>query len=173
MIKKIIQFPIFESRWILIFFYLGLIAVQGLYCVKFCEKVVDVFRHFQVTTEQDFLLIILNLLDMLMIANLIKMIVAGSYQTFIEKLDNDHSEKVTSGALKIKMGSSLVGVSGINLLQTFISPANVSIKQVVMKCSIHLIFLVSAIGLAYIEFMHEKGKCMERETENQSEKHNH
>ena len=95
-----------------------------------------------------------------MIANLIKMIVAGSYQTFIEKLDNDHSEKVTSGALKIKMGSSLVGVSGINLLQTFINPSSISTRDIILKCAIHLIFLISAMGLAYIEFLHDKGKSL-------------
>ena len=164
-IKKIIQFPIFESRWILIVFYFGLIVAQVGYCAKFCQKVMEVFYHFAAASESDFLLIVLNLLDMVMIANLIKMIVAGSYQTFIEKLDNDHSEKVTSGALKIKMGSSLVGVSAINLLQTFISPANVSTKEVIMKCSIHLIFLISAVGLAFIEFLHEKGKCLEKSIE--------
>jgi uncharacterized protein (TIGR00645 family) len=159
-IKKVIQFPIFESRWILLVFYLGLIAAQCCYCFKFCEQVVQVFKNFSTTNESEFLVVILTLLDMVMIANLIKMIVAGSYQTFIEKLDNDHSEKVTSGALKIKMGSSLVGVSGINLLQTFINPSTISTRDIVLKCIIHVIFLVSAMGLAYIEFLHDKGKAI-------------
>lgn len=158
--KKLIQFPIFESRWILYVFYIGLIAAQCCYCFKFCEQVIAVFSHFSTTNESEFLVVILTLLDMVMIANLIKMIVAGSYQTFIEKLDNDHSEKVTSGALKIKMGSSLVGVSGINLLQTFINPSSISTRDIILKCAIHLIFLISAMGLAYIEFLHDKGKSL-------------
>lgn len=162
-LKKIIQFPIFESRWILVFFYLGLILVQCCYCLKFCERVFDVFMHFRSTTENDFLIVVLNLLDMLMIANLIKMIVAGSYQCFVEKLDNDHSEKVTSGALKIKMGSSLVGVSSINLLQTFISPSSSTLREIVIKCGLHIVFLCSAIGLAYIEHLHDQGKALENE----------
>jgi len=164
-LKQIIQFPIFESRWILMVFYLGLIVAQIGYCAKFCEKVVEVFHGFRAASESDFLLIVLNLLDMVMIANLIKMIVSGSYQTFIEKLDSDHSEKVSSGALKIKMASSLVGVSAINLLQTFINSAHVTVQEVVLKGSIHLLFLVSAIGLAYIEFLHEKGKQFEKHAE--------
>ena len=162
-VRRIIQSTIFESRWLLVFFYLGLIAVQGLYCVKFCENVFHIFEHFTTTTESDLLLVVLNLLDMAMIANLIKMIVAGSYQTFIEKLSDDHSEKVSSGALKIKMGTSLVGVSGINLLQTFISPGNIPTREVLLKVGIHFIFLVSAMGLAYIEFLHEQGKALNKD----------
>jgi uncharacterized protein (TIGR00645 family) len=164
LLKKIIQFPIFESRWILMVFYLGLIVAQVGYCAKFCEKVFEVFNNFRGASESDFLLIVLNLLDMVMIANLIKMIISGSYQTFIEKLDNDHSEKVSSGALKIKMASSLVGVSAINLLQTFINTAHVTIQEVVLKGSIHLLFLVSAIGLAFIEYLHEKGRTLDKES---------
>ena len=68
--KKIIQFPIFESRWILMVFYLGLIVAQVGYCAKFCQKVIEVFHGFTSSTESDFLLIVLNLLDMVMIANL-------------------------------------------------------------------------------------------------------
>ena len=88
---------------------------------------------------------------------------------FVEKLDANHSEQVTSGALKIKMGSSLVGVSGINLLQTFINPTSVSTRDIVLKCAIHVIFLVSAIGLAYIEHLHDKGKAMHKSTDHNSE----
>lgn len=152
--KKVIQSIIFESRWLLVFFYLGLVAVQCCYCVKFMQRVYDVFINFNTTSDIQFLIIVLNLLDMVMIAGLIKMMVSGSYQTFVEKLENDHSEKVSSGALKIKMGSSLVGVSGINLLQTFLSWGTTTAKELVFKCVIHLIFLVSALGLAYIEYLH-------------------
>ena len=155
-IKKIIQFVIFESRWILLFFYLGLIAVQILYCFKFLEKLWELFHKFGAADETLFLIGVLDLLDIAMIAALIKMIVSGSYQTFIEKLNNDHVEKVTSGALKIKMAASLVGVSGINLLQLFMNPANSTNKEIVAKSCIHLIFLVSAMGLTFIEYLHSK-----------------
>lgn len=159
--KKLIQFPIFESRWLLMLFYLGLIAAQCLYCIKYVQTLGELFVHFYSMTTSDVLLAVLELLDMVLIANLIKMVISGSYQSFIEKLSNDHTEKVTSGALKIKMATSLVMVSGINLLQPFINTAGTPMRDIVIKCCLHLIFLTSAIGLAYIEYLHEKCKMFE------------
>ena len=120
----------------------------------------EVIPHFWHLTDSEFLMVVLNLLDMLMVATLIKMIVSGSYQTFVEKVPNNHTEKTTSGALKIKMGASLVGVSSINLLQTFIDPSTVTLRDIAVKCGIHIIFLISTLGLAYIEYLHDLGKSL-------------
>jgi uncharacterized protein (TIGR00645 family) len=160
-VKKAVQFFIIESRWMLMFFYIGLIFAQGIYCVKFCEQVIGLFASFNQITDTDILVAVLNLLDMLMIANLIKMIVSGSYQIFIERLHQEHHDKISSGELKVKMGTSLIGVSGINLLQNFLDPSKVPQNILIAKCGIHLVFLVSAIGLAYIEFLHDKGRALE------------
>lgn len=121
--------------------------------------------HFWSVSYSDVLLSVLELVDMVLIGNLIKMVISGSYQCFIEKLANDHAEKVTSGALKIKMATSLVMVSGINLLQPFINTAGTPIRDIVIKCLLHLVFLTSAVGLAYIEYLHEKGKTFEHTNE--------
>lgn len=152
--NKFIQSIIFNSRWILVPFYLGLILAQVFYCVKFCEEIVHLFKHFHTMDESTVMLTILTLIDITMIANLLKMIIAGSYQTFVEKIDSDHSEKVSSGLLKVKMGSSLIGVSSIHLLQAFINTGANTDRELIAKCSIHLIFLVSTIGLAYIDYLH-------------------
>lgn len=156
--KRFVENIIFNSRWILVPFYLGLILAQVFYCVKFCEEIIHLFRHFNKMDESTLMLTILTLIDITMIANLLKMIIAGSYQTFVEKIDGDHSEKVGSGALKVKMGSSLIGVSSIHLLQAFINTGANSDRELVAKCAIHLIFLVSTVGLAYIDYLHSKSK---------------
>lgn len=156
--KKFIEKLIFQSRWILVPFYLGLIIAQVFYCVKFVETVVELCKTFRGLDETALMLLVLTLIDITMIANLIKMIICGSYQTFVDKIDHDHSEKVSSGMLKVKMGSSLIGVSSIHLLQNFINSAGVSNRDLIAKCSIHLIFLVSTIGLAYIDYLHNVTK---------------
>lgn len=153
-LKKIVQFVIFESRWLLLVFYFGLIGAQIIYCLKFIQDFLELVQTFKGLNETDLLIAVLNLLDVCMIGNLVKMLISGSYQTFIEKLENDHAEKVTSGALKIKMASSLVGVSAINLLQTFVNPMTASTKEIVCKIGIHLTFLISAAILAWIEYLH-------------------
>ena len=100
------------------------------------------------------MLAILGLIDITMIANLIKMIISGSYQSFVEKMPNDHSEKMSSGMLKVKMGTSLIGVSSIHLLQAFINAAQISSREIIVKVGIHLVFLLSTVGLAYIDYLH-------------------
>jgi len=159
--KRIIERIIFGSRWILVPFFLGLIIAQLFYCFKFVETVWELCKSFHGLDETKLMLMVLTLIDITMIANLIKMIIGGSYQTLVEKIAFDHSEKVGSGMLKVKMGSSLVGVSSIHLLQTFINSQSESFREIVVKCSIHLIFLVSTIGLAYIDYLHHLTKCDE------------
>ena len=62
-----------------------------------------------------------------------------------------------AGTLKVKLSCSLVGVSGIHLLQIFINIENKNLEQVTLQIIIHVVFLVSSIALAYTEkIMHEK-----------------
>jgi len=151
--KSFIEGIVFNSRWLLLPFYLGLIVAQMFYCICFCQTVWHLCTTFGSMDETSLMLVVLTLIDITMIANLIKMIIVGSYQTFIEKISNDHSEKISSGLLKVKMGSSLIGVSSIHLLQSFINPS-ASNREIIIKCSIHMIFLISTMGLAYIDYLH-------------------
>ena len=147
---------IFGSKWLLLPFYFGLIIAQIFYSIKFCEMVFDLCKDFQHLTESQLMLVVLSLIDITMVANLIKMIVTGSYQTFIEHVSTDSSEKVSSGLLKVKMGSSLIGVSSIHLLQVFINPIGITDRELIVKAGIHIIFLISTIGLAWIDYLHGK-----------------
>lgn len=153
-VKSFIKSVLFESKWVLIIFYFGLVAAQCFYCIKFCQEIVHLSSHFWKLTESDLMLAVLGLIDLTMIANLIKMIISGSYHNFLEKTDDAGTEKVSSGLLKVKMGSSLVGISSIHLLQTFINSASLNDRDIIIKCSIHLIFLASTMGLAYIDYLH-------------------
>lgn len=81
---------------------------------------------FKENDSTDYLLWILDLIDMGMIANLVVMITVGGYSTFVKeyKLDSIYGKPrwmngLDSTALKNKMGMSLIGVSAIHLLKTF------------------------------------------------------
>jgi len=152
--KRIVEFIIFQSRWLLVPFYVGLVIAQTLYCYQFCVSLWDIAHHFLTLKDTEIMLAILGLIDITMIANLIKMIISGSYQSFVDKISDDHSEKISSGLLKVKMGTSLIGVSSIHLLQAFINAEQISSREVVVKVGIHLVFLLSTVGLAYIDYLH-------------------
>ena len=156
--KSVIEFIIFQSRWLLVPFYIGLIIAQIFYCFKFTQTVWELIHQFGQLDETKLMLMVLTLIDITMIANLIKMIIGGSYQTLVEKISVDHSEKIGSGMLKVKMGSSLIGVSSIHLLQTFINSHAEPTRDIIVKCAIHIIFLISTLGLAYIDYLHQVSK---------------
>lgn len=162
--KAVIEGILIQTRWILVLFYFGLIVAQLLYCFKFIESLLHLCRDFTELSETELMLAVLTLIDITMIANLIKMIIAGSYQSFVAKLENDDTERVSSGYLKVKMGGSLVGVSSIHLLQAFINTSSITTTELISKCAIHVIFLLSTMGLAYIDYLHSvakygNGKC--------------
>ncbi len=161
---KVIQFPIIECRWILMFFLIGLIFAQSIYCIKYLQTLVELVSHFWTMSVSDCLMAVLELVDMVLIGLLVKMVIVGSYQNSIGKLDTHSADHalITSGSLKIKMASSLVMVSGINLLQPFLNTDGVPLRDIFIKAAIHLIFLTSAIGLAYIEYLHSKCETLEK-----------
>lgn len=158
-LKRIIQFPIFESRWMLIVFYYGLVVGLGIYAIKFVEEIINLIRNFQHVQTEEVLITLLTLTDMVMIGNLIKMISTGSYQNFIEKF-NDKVEKVSGGGLKVKIATSLAILAGINLLPWFIST-----KVLNEKIELIGVFMALALVLATIEWIHAKSRVLEYELE--------
>jgi len=157
-IQKLIK----NSKWLLVPFYIGLIFSQIFYCIKFVESVYGLGLHFWKYDENEMMLAVLSLVDIVMIANLVRIIITGSYHAFVEKM-NDSTENISSGYLKVKIGMSLIGVSSIHLLQAFINSSANTNREVIVKCSIHLVFLVSTIGMSIVEYMHQKSKTFEKE----------
>lgn len=159
---NIVEDIIFLSKYTLLIFYFGLIVALAIYAIKFLVEVWHIITIGFNSTEQEFMLAILTLVDMVMIANLIKMIVSGSYQTFIRKLDagNEHithESRVSSGVLKVKMASSIIGVCCIYLLRDFINSKDLGEKMWIVG-----VFLVSTIVLAIANYLHEKEKALDR-----------
>lgn len=155
---------IFNVKWVLNLFYMGLIVVLLLYSVAYTKHVVHLLAHADILTTDSMMLIVLETVDIVMIANLVKMIITGSYNSFVSKNHGHANENISSGILKVKMSTSIIGVSSIHLLQTFVSPGvawNDMLKQVI----IHVTFLVGALLLAAIEYIHLKGEALEKEHE--------
>lgn len=155
--KRFVERLLFGSKWLLVPFYLGLMITQVFYCFKFSQEIWHLIFEFRTMSETELMMAVLTLIDITMVANLIKMIITGSYQTFIDHVQGDTTEHVTSGLLKVKMGSSLVGVSSIHLLQVFMNPPKDN-RELIIKVGIHMVFLVSTMGLAYIDYLHSKSE---------------
>ena len=163
--KRFIESVIFNSKWLLIPFYFGLILVLGIYTWVYIKEIYSITRQVNSLTKESAMLWILEIVDICMIANLIKMIITGSYNSFVDKSHGNENEKASSGMLKIKMSTSLIGVSSIHLLQSFINAGETSWPELEKQLLIHFIFLVGAIALSVIEYLHIKGELKEESKE--------
>ena len=150
--KDGIELIIFGSKWLLIPFYFYLFWTL-------IQMMITFVSHGHISGKE--LMPILEAVDVVMIANLVKMVITGSYNSFVSKKHNEETEKVGSGLLKVKMSTSIMGVSSIHLLQTFISAGTTDWDVVWKQSVIHGVFIVGSIALAWIDFMHHKAEILE------------
>jgi uncharacterized protein (TIGR00645 family) len=162
--KKIPEF-IFASRWLQAPLYFGLIIVLVAYVYEFALGLVKLITNLSHTDNNGIMLQALDLIDVVMIANLLIMVIVGGYETFVSKLGlrhhKDHPEwldEVNAGSMKIKLALALVSISSIHLLRTFIDPAQKQAGSVMWQVIIHLTLVVSAIAIAFTNtfFTHPK-----------------
>jgi uncharacterized protein (TIGR00645 family) len=177
-IEKGLELTIFWSRWLQAPIYVGLIVAQILYCYKFGKEVVHLVQMTESSNETTFLVLVLTLIDIAMVANLLTMVVIGGYATFVSKLDLDETTDrpdwlahIDPGAIKIKLASSLVGISSIHLLKSFVYVGNPQLaaaaigigagdtghvlthEDIMWQIIIHMVFVFSALLLAFTEFI--------------------
>jgi uncharacterized protein (TIGR00645 family) len=156
---------IFFSRWLQAPLYFGLIIGLGAYGFKFMQELFHLVMHTASMKEAEVMLILLSLVDIVMVANLVTMVIIGGYETFVSRLYiNDHPDKpdwfskVDAGMLKVKLAASLVTISSIHLLKTFVNADNVNNDTIMFQLAIHLTFVVSVLALAFSEkIMKPKG----------------
>jgi uncharacterized protein (TIGR00645 family) len=158
---------IFSSRWLQLPLYLGLIVAQGVYVVLFGKELWHLIHETPTIGEQEIMLIVLGLIDVVMISNLLMMVIVGGYETFVSRLRIDgHPDQpewlshVNANVLKTKLAMSIIGISSIHLLRTFIASGQTiegidppTPSDMLWQTVIHLAFIVSALALAFIDRM--------------------
>src|SRR5574344_2949777 len=171
---------IFASRWLQLPLYLGLIAAQGVYVWLFLVELWHLIgaafgnqadlqalvnnigytpdRPLTGLNETIIMLVVLALIDVVMISNLLIMVIVGGYETFVSRLGLDsHPDQpewldhVNASVLKVKLALSIIGISSIHLLKTFINAGNSDAKVLMWQTIIHVAFLFSALAIAYTD----------------------
>lgn len=156
--KSILGNIIFASRWLQLPIYLGLIIVQGIYAYKFTKSLYSLIMNLNEMDSDTIMLAVLNLIDVVMIANLLVMVIVGGYETFVSKLNVDEHldqpewlDHVNSTILKVKLSMAIISISSIHLLQTFINASKLAEKVIMWEVIIHIAFIISAIAMAHID----------------------
>ncbi|MCV9962920.1 TIGR00645 family protein [Pararhizobium sp. BT-229] len=155
-LELIVERIILSSRWLLVVFYLGLVAALALYGVSFIYKLYKVAIKVFSYDEADMILAMLGLIDAALVASLIVMVMISGYENFVSRFDESDGEvsflgKLDSGSLKIKVASSIVAISSIHLLQIFLNTQHYSNQQLMWATIMHIAFVVSALMLGFLE----------------------
>jgi uncharacterized protein (TIGR00645 family) len=163
--RQFLSSLIFGSRWLQVPLYLGLIVAQCVYVVLFLKELWHLLLHATTFSEQQIMLIVLALIDVVMISNLLVMVIVGGYETFVSRLrlqghpdQPEWLDQVNASVLKIKLAMAIIGISSIHLLKTFIEAGNLGMQNakfteagVMWQTIIHVIFILSAVGIAYVD----------------------
>lgn len=162
---------IFFSRWLQAPLYLGLIIAQVIYVWQFLKELWHLVEYSvlgtympegmeEASSEAVTMLLVLGLVDVVMISNLLIMVIVGGYETFVSRIRlDDHPDQpewlshVNANVLKTKLAMSIIGISSIHLLRTFIDSENIPNDKMLWQTLIHLAFVASAIALAWIDRM--------------------
>ncbi|MDH4040877.1 MAG: TIGR00645 family protein [Gammaproteobacteria bacterium] len=161
---------IFSSRWLQLPLYLGLIVAQGVYVVLFMKELMHLIGGATSLSEQLIMLAVLGLIDVVMISNLLVMVIVGGYETFVSRLRlQGHPDQpewlshVNATVLKVKLAMAIIGISSIHLLKTFIAinmlgadDSDYTEAGVMWQTIIHTVFILSAIGIAWTDFLMSK-----------------
>jgi uncharacterized protein (TIGR00645 family) len=147
---------LFNSRWLMAPFYLGLVICLAVMLFKFFKKLWEFILIAPSANEADIILGALSLIDVSLVGNLILIVVFSGYENFVSRIDpGDHPDwpewmtKVDFAGLKQKMLASIVAISAIQVLKAFM---NIDVAFDATKMGwlvgVHLVFVVSALILA-------------------------
>ncbi len=157
-----LETTVFNSRWLLAPFYIGLVIGIVLLFIKFVQELYHLTTHVFTLKEHDVVIGILSLVDMALVGSLLLMIIFSGYEIFVSKIDvADHQDrpewmgKVDFGGLKLKVIGAIVAISAIDLLKTFMEipaePSEGNVQMLTWKVVIHMTFVLSGVFFALMD----------------------
>lgn len=166
-IETALELVIFHSRWALIPFFLGLIVALIGYLGHFLLQIQDLFTGLKDYNSNEMLVLILTLVDKVLVSSLIVMVIIGTYENTVSKLNispNDRKVswlgKLDASSLKLKLATSIVSISSVHMLRQFMDINNIlaqsgSIGGEKLKWSLMIYFAVifAAVALAGLDWI--------------------
>ena len=155
-VERAFEAVLFNSRWLMAPFYLGLVISLAVLLLKFGMMLWEFIVHAPGSSESDIILGVLSLIDVTLTGNLVLIVVFSGYENFVSRIDpGDHPDwpdwmtKVDFAGLKQKMLASIVAISAIQVLKAFMNIDVVfDAQKMGWLVGVHLVFVVSALILA-------------------------
>lgn len=165
-IERGLETFLFASRWLMAPFYVALVVSLGALLVKAIEHTWHFITHLGAASESELILALLSLVDLTLMGSLILIVIFSGYENFVSRIDvSAHVDwpewmgKIDFTGLKLKLLSSIVAISAIQLLRAFLDIRNTSDRDLGWQLGIHVVFVVSGLLLALTDRLsgHEGG----------------
>lgn len=164
---------LFASRWLMAPMYLGLVVALAMLAVIFAKELIYYVPKLfiigpEAMSSEDVILVVLTLIDLSLAGNLLLIVLFSGYENFVSKLDiADTVDRpswmgtVDFSGLKMKLIASIVAISGIHLLKSFMEIGDPNIvartdNELMWLVIIHLTFVVSGVLLALMDWLAAK-----------------
>ena len=163
--ERILESIIFKARWLMAPFYLGLALSLFVLLIVFINEFMSFFSGGIRFDETSIILLVLTLIDLSFTGNLLIMVIFSGYENFVSKIDVGHHEDkpkwmgtVDFSGLKLKLISSIVAISGIQLLKIFFDLKDYTREEIYLFIAVHLTFVISGVLLALMDYIAAKAK---------------
>lgn len=166
-LERTIEWIIFNSRWTLAPIYLGLAAALLLLVFHFMKEFFEFALHIAGASSSAVTLSVLALIDLAFLANLVLIVILSGFENFVSRIeapDHDRPDwltKVDFGGLKQKLMVSIVAISAIEVLKSFMNIDKVDDRRLGWTVGIHLLFLFSMLVVAMSDRLGAGGKSQE------------
>jgi uncharacterized protein (TIGR00645 family) len=154
-LERLLEGCLFASRWLLAPLFLGLAFALVVLLLKFMQAVWHIAATAIWATEVDVILGVLSLVDLVLMGSLIIIVIFSGYENFVSKIDHSKHRDwpewmgtIDFTALKLKLLSSIVAISGIHLLKKFMDVSKIPDRDLFWYALIHGVFVLSMLLLA-------------------------
>lgn len=153
---SVVEAGILAGRWLVVPLLFGLLVVVGLMAVKVFQELVHFAGHIVEVDEDEMVIVALNVIDLVLIANLGLMVVMSTYEETVGRLHAKGEKprwlgKLDASALKVKIAVSIIAISAIHLLKAFLDAGDMPDRQLGWMMGIHGMFVLSALAIAVID----------------------
>jgi len=155
--EQVLENVLFNSRWMMAPFYLGLLVTLAVLMLKFIAVLIEIVLHAFPARESDIVLGALSLIDLSLTGNLILITVFSGYENFVSRIDAaSHPDwpewmaKIDFSGLEQKLLGSIVAISAIQVLKAFMNiDTDLNNGKLAWLVGIHLVFVASTLVLAF------------------------
>src|ERR1044071_9294975 len=124
--ERWLEAGLFSSRWLMAPLYVGLVVALAALLAVFIGELITEISGITELRPEGAILMALSLIDLSLAGNLILIVIFSGYENFVSKIDADgHADRpawmgtVDFSALKLSLVGSIVVISAIFLLRTF------------------------------------------------------